>query len=103
MIHVIATIQLNPGTRDAYLKEFLRLTPLVRAEAGCIEYGATIDEPTPSPIQELAGENAVVVVEKWASVAALQAHSAAPHMADYRVKVKDFVTGVRLLVTRPVE
>ena len=53
MIHVIATIQLNAGTREAYLKEFLRLTPLVRAEAGCIEYGATIDEPTPSPLQNL--------------------------------------------------
>ena len=47
--------------------------------------------------------DAVVVVEKWASVAALQAHSQAPHMADYRVRVKDFVKGVKLLVTRPVE
>ena len=103
MIHVIATIQLNAGTREAFIKEFLRLTPLVRAETGCIEYGATIDEQTPSPLQELAGVDAVVVVEKWASVAALQAHSQAPHMADYRVKVKDFVKGVRLLVTRPVE
>ena len=103
MIHVIATIQLNLGTRESFLKEFLRLTPLVRAETGCLEYGATVDEPTPSALQELAGENAVVVVEKWASVAALQAHSLAPHMADYRVRVKDFVTSVRLLVTRPVE
>ena len=103
MIHVIATIQLNPGTREAYLKEFLRLTPLVRAEAGCIEYGATIDEPTPSPLQELAGADAVVVVEKWASVDALQAHSAAPHMAEYRVRVKDYVKGVKLLILNPVD
>ena len=103
MIHVIATIQLNPGTREAYLKEFLRLTPLVRAEAGCIEYGATIDQPTTIAVQQLAGPDVVVVVEKWASVDALNAHSAAPHMADYRVRVKDFVKGVKLLILNPVD
>ena len=103
MIHVIATIQLNGGTREAYLKEFLRLTPLVRAEEGCIEYGATVDEPTTIAIQELAGPDAVVVIEKWASVDALHAHSAAPHMAEYRVRVKDYVKGVKLLILSPVD
>ena len=44
----------------------------------------------------------MVVVEKWASVDALHAHSAAPHMAAYRVDVKDYVRGVRLRVLRPV-
>ncbi len=34
MIHVIATIELNPGTREAFLEEFRKLVPLVRAEAG---------------------------------------------------------------------
>lgn len=101
MIHVIATVTLAPGTRDAYLDVFRRLTPLVRGEDGCIEYQATVDEPTPVAVQELAGEDAVVVVEKWESVAALQAHSAAPHMADYREQVRDYVRGVSLLVLRP--
>lgn len=101
VIHVIATINLAPGTRDRFLAEFHRLVPLVRAEDGCIEYGPTVDEPTPSPLQELAGDDAVVVVEKWASVEALAAHSAAPHMADYRTRVKDFVRGVSLRVLRP--
>jgi len=102
MIHVIATIQLNPGTRDAFIKEFLRLTPLVRAENGCLEYGATIDAATPIAIQQRAGDDVVIVVEKWASVEALQAHTNAPHMGDYRERVKDFVKGVKLLITRPV-
>lgn len=102
MIHVIATIQLVPGSRKEFLDEFLRVTPLVRAEAGCIEYGATIDEPTPIPVQELVGENVVVVVEKWESVKHLQAHTQAPHMVDYRVRVKDFVQNVRLQILRPV-
>jgi len=103
MIHVIATIQLNPGTREAFLREFLRNTPFVRAEAGCIEYGPAVDVPTSFAVQEVVGENAVVVVEKWASLEALQDHMKAPHMADYRVRVKDFVEGVQLRVLQPVE
>ena len=46
MIHVIATIELHPGRRDAFLAEFRRLVPLVRAEPGCLEYTPTIDLPT---------------------------------------------------------
>lgn len=102
MVHVIATIQLAPGTRDRFLDEFRRLTPLVRAEDGCLEYGATVDEPTTIPAQELAGADTVIVVEKWASVEALTAHLAAPYMVEYRPRVKDFVRGVRLRVLRPV-
>jgi quinol monooxygenase YgiN len=102
VIHVIATIRLNPGTREQFLEEFRKLVPLVHAEDGCIEYGPTVDEPTASPLQELAGEDAVVVVEKWASVEALAAHSAAPHMADHRARVKGLVRSVSLRVLRPV-
>jgi quinol monooxygenase YgiN len=102
MIHVIATISLRPGCRDEFLKHFLWVTPLVRAESGCIEYGASIDEPTSLKSQELIGQDAVVVVEKWASVAALEAHVAAPHMAEYRLKVKDQVVGVSLQILKPI-
>ena len=102
MIYVIATVHLVPGRRDAFLAEFLKVVPLVRAEAGCLEYGAAVDEPTGRGAQELAGENTVVVVEKWESVDALWAHLAAPHMADYRARVKDIVKDVSLRVLRPV-
>ncbi len=101
MIHVIATIRLTPGTREAFLVEFHKLVPLVLAEDGCLAYGPTVDEPTGLAVQELAGDAAVVVVEQWANPTALRAHSAAPHMADYRVRVKDFVQSVSLLVLRP--
>jgi quinol monooxygenase YgiN len=101
VVHVIATIRLNPGTRDAYLAEFRRLVPLVLAEDGCLAYAPTVDEPLGLAVQELAGDDAVVVVEQWASPDALRAHSAAPHMADYRVRVKDFVKSVSLRVLRP--
>lgn len=102
MIHVIATITLNPGTRGAFLDVFRWLTPLVRAETGCIEYQATIDVPTTIAVQEGPREDVVTVVEKWDTVEALYAHSQAPHMTEYRGKVKDYVVGVKLQVTEPI-
>lgn len=39
MIHVIAIIDLNPGTRDAFVGEMKKIVPLVKAENGCLEYG----------------------------------------------------------------
>ncbi len=99
MIHVIATITLNPGVREPFLEVFRWLTPLVRAEDGCVEYQATVDVPTTIAVQDGPRENAVIVVEKWDSVEALYAHSASAHMTEYREKVKDFVTGVRLVVS----
>ena len=102
MIHVIATIELAPGTRDAYLAEFRKLVPLVHNEVGVAEYGPAVDEPSGLAAQELAGEDVVIVIEKWTSVAALKAHVNAPHMAEFRTRVKDLVKHVSLHVLRPV-
>ncbi len=101
MIHVIATIELQPGQRAAFLREFHALVPLVHAEQGCFEYRPAVDCPTSIPLQARLGEDVVTVIEKWADVAALEAHLKAPHMADYRVKVKPFVKSVTLRVLRP--
>jgi quinol monooxygenase YgiN len=100
MIHVIATINLKPNCRAEFLKAFARLVPLVHAEEGCIEYGATVDEPTGFPVQQLVGEDAMVVVEKWESVPALEAHLAAPHMEAWREETGAMVKGVSLLVLK---
>ncbi|MEZ5728970.1 MAG: hypothetical protein R3E48_13825 [Burkholderiaceae bacterium] len=35
------------------------------------------------------------MIEKWASVDALKAHAAAPHMAAYGARVKDMLAGAR--------
>ena len=101
MIHVIATIELNPGTRDAFLAEFHRLVPLVHAEDGCIEYGPAVDVASGAAAQPPVRADVVVVVEKWADLAALDAHSKAPHMAAYRPRVKDFVKAATLHVLQP--
>ena len=44
-------------------------------------------------IQTPVGDNSFVVIEKWASVDALKAHGASPHMAAYAAKVKDMLDG----------
>ena len=101
MIHVIATVDLAPGTRGKFLAEFRRVMPDVRAEAGCIEYGPAIDAKTDIPIQFKVGADRVVVIEKWETVAALKAHGVAPHMQAYRARVKDYVRGMELRVLAP--
>jgi quinol monooxygenase YgiN len=101
MLHVLATIELNPGTREAFLAEFHKIVPLVLAEEGCIEYGPTIDAATDLERQAKVGADTVVIVEKWTTLAALKAHLAAPHMAAYRPKVKDYIRGSTMRVLAP--
>lgn len=101
MIHVIATIQVQPGKRDAFLAEFHRIVPQVHAEDGCIEYGPTVDIASGLGFQAPIRDNVAVIVEKWASLEALKAHLAAPHMATYREAVKDLVVDVQLEVLQP--
>jgi quinol monooxygenase YgiN len=101
MVHVIATIEVAPGTRDAFLAEFRKLMPQVHAEEGCIEYGPAVDVATGLPVQDAPRPDTVMVIEKWADVEALKAHLVAPHMTAYRERVKEFIRGVRLQVLQP--
>ena len=101
MIHVIATIELTAGNRDAFLAEFRKLVPLVLAEEGCIDYGPAVDVPTEIGAQLPLRENVVTVVERWESLAALNQHLVAPHMVTYRETVKTLVAGTTLQVLEP--
>ncbi len=101
MVHVVATIEVKPGTRDAFLAEFHKLMPLVRAEAGCLEYGPAIDVPSGLGVQPPPRPNVVTVIEKWADLAALRAHTVAPHMLPYRERVKDMQVALSLQVLEP--
>jgi quinol monooxygenase YgiN len=55
------------------------------AEKGCIEYGA----------------DTFLVIEKWESVEALKAHTAAPHMAAYGAKRKELIANRVIHVLSP--
>ena len=103
MIIVLATIELHPGKRPNFLEEFRKIVPKVRAENGCHEYFPAVDTSSGLPVQGPAREDVVVVVEKWESVPALEAHLIAPHMMEYRPKVKEFVKRVSLQILAPAE
>ena len=101
MIHVIATIRLVTGKRSEFLKQFHELVPLVHAEAGCLDYGPTIDIASGMQAQGPVRDDVVTVVERWQDLAALKAHSVAPHMQAWREKSKHLVQGVELLILEP--
>jgi quinol monooxygenase YgiN len=88
MIHVLAIVTAKPGQRAAVLAIFNANVPAVRAEAGCIEYGATVDIAGADPA---FGPDTFVVIEKWESMATLKAHAASSHMAAYGAKTRDMV------------
>jgi len=101
VIHVIATVELNPNSRDRFLEEFAKLVPDVRAENGCIEYGAAVDVASGIPVQIPLRPDVVTIVEKWSSLEALGAHLTAPHMKSYRERVKPLVVRTTLQVLQP--
>lgn len=101
MIHVVATIQLVPGRRAEFLKEFKAIVPAVHAEKGCIEYVPTIDLPTNVSAQPPLRDDVVTVVEKWADMPSLEAHLLAPHMLAYRAKVKEMVQSMQVQILEP--
>ena len=101
MIHVIAVLTAKPGKRDEVLKAFRANVPNVKAENGCIEYGAAVDiDPGPS-FQAKHGPDAIVVIEKWQDLEALKAHAAAPHMKAYAEKVKDLLADRKVYILTP--
>jgi quinol monooxygenase YgiN len=100
MIHVVAVITAKPGQRDAILGAFRANVPAVHAEAGCIEYGATVDADA-GAIQTKFGPDTFVVIEKWASLDALKAHAASPHMAAYATKTRPLIANRVIHVLAP--
>ncbi len=102
MIHVIAIVTTQPGQRAIVLEAFQANVPNVHAEAGCLEYTATIDAAPGLGFQAEFGPDTFVVVEKWATRESLEAHSKAPHMAAYGAKTRDLVASRAIHVLSPV-
>jgi quinol monooxygenase YgiN len=71
MIHVIAIVTTKPGQRDSVLQLFRANSPNVRAETGCIEYGATIDLEPALGVQTPFGPDSFVVIERWENAESL--------------------------------
>ena len=101
MIHVLAIITALPGQREAVLEIFRANMPAVHAEEGCIEYVPVTDAAQGGASQTPLGPDTFCVIEKWASMEALRAHSAAPHMGAYAAKVKSMLASRTIHVLAP--
>lgn len=101
MIHVLAFLHLRSGVRREFLATFHDLVPQVRAEPGCLEYSPATDHAPFMGFQIPVGEDVVVVVERWASPAALEAHIEAPHMRAWAKAVEAMMTHRSIHVLDP--
>ena len=101
MIHVVAVITAKPGMRDSILQAFHANVPAVKAEHGCIEYGAAVDFEGGPKFQTQYGPDTFLVLEKWSGMDALKAHAAAPHMAAYAAKTKDMIASRLIHILAP--
>ncbi len=75
MIYVVATTQVKPELRDAFIKGARECIDATRQEKGCLSYEShsSINDP-----------NLFVVVERWETREDLNAHGRAPHMKVWR-------------------
>ncbi|MCL1962100.1 MAG: antibiotic biosynthesis monooxygenase [Desulfovibrionaceae bacterium] len=102
MIQVVAIITAKPGQRENILEAFRANRPAVLAEEGCVEYNAAVDAAGMPASRGTLGPDTFVVIEKWASLAALQAHGAGPNMAAYGAKTREFTASRMIHVLEPV-
>jgi quinol monooxygenase YgiN len=75
MIYVIATTQMKPESREAFIKGHRACITETLKEKGCIAYEGHVSVNDP---------NLYVVVERWETREDLNAHARAPHMKVWR-------------------
>ncbi|MBV4412859.1 antibiotic biosynthesis monooxygenase [Enterobacteriaceae bacterium YMB-R22] len=99
MLTVIADIRTRPGQhhRQAVLDAFAKIVPSVLQEAGCHGYAPLIDHNAQVDFQA-SSPDAITMVEKWDSVAHLQAHLNTAHMKAWAEEVKDHVLDTRIRI-----
>jgi quinol monooxygenase YgiN len=101
MINIIAEIELvDEKVKDSFLDIFKANVPEVLKENGCVSYVPAVDADSEFAVTR---NNVITVVEAWESLDALRNHLKAPHMLDYKEKVKDMVKSVSLKVLSPVK
>lgn len=84
---VVASIPAKEGQLDALVEAFTGASPAVHAEDGCLLYSAH------------RSDDALVVIEKWASPAAIEAHGKGEAMKAIGAAIGPYVGG-RASITR---
>lgn len=97
MITVLAEIRTRPGAhhRQAVIDSFQQIVETVLAEEGCHGYAPFIDYNADVSFQ-LKAPDSIFMIEKWQSVAHLEAHLKTAHMQAHNQRVKDDVLDVHV-------
>lgn len=97
MLTVIAEIRTRPGQhhRKVVLDAFAKIIPTVLEEEGCHGYAPLVDHNAQVAFQTTAPDS-IFMVEKWESIAHLEAHLATPHMKSHKAAVKDDVLDIHI-------
>lgn len=96
MVHVVARMEIKSGCMEEFLKIMSELVPVVRAEAGCIEYNPCQD------IDADTHDKFITIVEAWESEDHLKSHLATRHMAEFRKAVAALRVGNSVKAMIPV-
>lgn len=92
-VYVLCRFDLKPDANVAdYVQKTLAVVPTVRAEAGCLGYTLLGDAATDWEKPERFGDHTYWMLEKWASIDALKAHLATPHMKAFGPTVRPMRT-----------
>lgn len=75
MIIVEGTVRIDPDKIESAHRAMQKMIVASRAEPGCIDYAYSID---------VLDAGLIRVNERWTDRAALKAHFAMPHMAEWR-------------------
>ncbi len=98
MIHLVVTMHVKPGSREAFLDLFNRNRPAVLAEPGCIQYLLCSDLPggtqPPDP-------DCFTLLEQWIGEDALKTHLATPHMKAFSQAAASLRASTTVRILRP--
>jgi quinol monooxygenase YgiN len=97
VIHVVAIIAANPGRRTFVLDEFEKMRLLTLKEAGCVQYDPVVDTGN----GDLIGPDTFMVIEKWETLASLDAHNTSAHLAAFVNTVKPQLASLKVHVLKP--
>ena len=75
MLHLIATLKIEPGSLPAIRQAVMPCIEATRREKGCITYDLH---------QSLTDPDTLVFVERWETKAALENHFTEPHFLAWR-------------------
>lgn len=91
-IKVVALLSVQPGKGEDLLAAWPALAEQVRAEDGCLAYDLHTVARQPDRF---------VVLERWASPAALRAHGGSPHMKEFGAAGAAFMAGPAEVLVLP--